>query len=151
MSKWDLPSKEKISGARCGVGSLPGKRSEQGVAMLPEERLHNAGTLISFCPPSLSRHDIDSVFLVVFSSMMLTILRRDLEFAFAAKNGPASLEGTSFWLKGWGWIAPWKEERAGCRPYTRREAAPSRYGSPSISLPRILTQLPSFPLPQTIF
>lgn len=34
-----------------GVGSLPGKRSEQGVAMLPEERLFPAGECIFLYPP----------------------------------------------------------------------------------------------------
>lgn len=39
-----MPSREHLSGSTVGVGSLPGKRSEQGVALTPEERLHPAGT-----------------------------------------------------------------------------------------------------------
>ncbi|KAJ3497668.1 hypothetical protein NMY22_g19674 [Coprinellus aureogranulatus] len=38
-----LPSREHLSGSVVGVGSLPGKRGEQGVVLLPEERLHPAG------------------------------------------------------------------------------------------------------------
>ncbi|KAF8990145.1 hypothetical protein BDQ17DRAFT_391960 [Cyathus striatus] len=36
-SKWEMPSKEIPSGARQGVGSLPGERGEIGVALLPGE------------------------------------------------------------------------------------------------------------------
>ncbi|TFK37236.1 hypothetical protein BDQ12DRAFT_214175 [Crucibulum laeve] len=43
-SKWDLPTKEIPSGARQGVGSLPGTNYEKAVAETPEERLHE-GTL----------------------------------------------------------------------------------------------------------
>ena len=39
----NMPSTEHPGLSRCGVGSLPGKRSEQNVALLPEERLHPAG------------------------------------------------------------------------------------------------------------
>lgn len=34
----ELPTKEVPSGSRIGVGSLPGKNNESGVATLPEER-----------------------------------------------------------------------------------------------------------------
>jgi hypothetical protein len=44
------PSKENAYTG--GVGDLPGKRSEHCVALLPEERLHPAGTSAR-CPPSL--------------------------------------------------------------------------------------------------
>lgn len=36
--KRELPTKEKPSGSRVGVGSLPGRRDEAGVARLPDER-----------------------------------------------------------------------------------------------------------------
>lgn len=44
----NMPTTEHISTSRVGVGSLPGKRSEQGVALTPEERLHPAGMSLRF-------------------------------------------------------------------------------------------------------
>ncbi|KAF6756178.1 hypothetical protein DFP72DRAFT_894811 [Ephemerocybe angulata] len=38
MAKVDLPSTEEPSLSRCGVGSLPGKTGEEGVAIFPYER-----------------------------------------------------------------------------------------------------------------
>ena len=38
--KVDLPTHEQPSGAREGVGSLPGPNTERGVAILPDERSH---------------------------------------------------------------------------------------------------------------
>ncbi|TEB20458.1 hypothetical protein FA13DRAFT_1779831 [Coprinellus micaceus] len=51
-----LPSTELISGSPIGVGSLPGKRSEQRVALTPEERLHPADQiLMSHLPPRMDQ------------------------------------------------------------------------------------------------
>ncbi|EAU87462.2 hypothetical protein CC1G_02221 [Coprinopsis cinerea okayama7 len=60
MSKWEMPSTETPSGARCGVGSLPGKRCEQGVAMLPEERLFPADEILdSHLPPRMDQMPLE--------------------------------------------------------------------------------------------
>lgn len=40
LLKVDLPTHEQPSGAREGVGSLPGPNTERGVAILPDERSH---------------------------------------------------------------------------------------------------------------
>lgn len=41
MPKVDLPTTEEVSGSRVGVGSLPGRKGEEGVAILPYERLRH--------------------------------------------------------------------------------------------------------------
>ncbi|KAJ3540909.1 hypothetical protein NMY22_g4097 [Coprinellus aureogranulatus] len=51
-----LPSREHLSGSVVGVGSLPGKRGEQGVVLLPEERLHPADKILnSHLPPRMDQ------------------------------------------------------------------------------------------------
>lgn len=40
MDGSELPTHERPSGSRVGVGSLPGPNNEFGVAVLPEERIH---------------------------------------------------------------------------------------------------------------
>ncbi len=44
LLKVDLPTHEQPSGAREGVGSLPGPNTERGVAILPDERSHTHHT-----------------------------------------------------------------------------------------------------------
>lgn len=106
-----LPSTELISGSPIGVGSLPGKRSEQRVALTPEERLHPAGGYpLSFVDPHAE----------FFS-------RPDSDVAPPAEDGPAAVEGARLWEYHRGWEFAWSEDREGRRADSRGEAASRWY------------------------